>query len=73
MSVFWFNYLKDILPNHIITSEFNQMPKKVQKYREQLEHRCLLVKNLKVFPVEGIVRGYITGKSRYYYLNGQAG
>ncbi|RIA94367.1 phosphoribosylaminoimidazole-succinocarboxamide synthase [Glomus cerebriforme] len=63
MSVFWFNYLKDILPNHIITTEFDQMPEKVQKYREQLEYRCLLVKNLKVFPLEAIVRGYITGSA----------
>src|SRR5581483_6289165 len=74
MSVFWFNYLKDILPNHIVTTEFNQMPEKVQKYREQLEYRCLLVKKLKVFPVEAIVRGYITGKSHYFiiiYSNGE--
>lgn len=67
MSVFWFNYLKDILPNHIITTEFDQMPEKVQKYRDQLEYRCLLVKKLKVFSIEAIVRGYITGK--YTYLN----
>ncbi|UZO29833.1 uncharacterized protein OCT59_023288 [Rhizophagus irregularis] len=63
MSVFWFNYLKDILPNHIITTEFDQMPEKVQKYRDQLEYRCLLVKKLKVFSVEAIVRGYITGSA----------
>jgi phosphoribosylaminoimidazole-succinocarboxamide synthase len=68
MSVFWFNYLKDILPNHIITAEFDQMPEKVQKYRDQLEYRSLLVKNLKVFSVEAIVRGYITGKTCYSYL-----
>jgi len=39
------------------------MPEKVQKYRDQLEYRCLLVKELKVFPVEAIVRGYITGSA----------
>ncbi|CAG8542275.1 9090_t:CDS:2 [Acaulospora colombiana] len=39
------------------------MPAIVQKYKDQLEHRCLLVKNLKVFPVEAIVRGYITGSA----------
>ncbi|CAI2172243.1 14320_t:CDS:2 [Funneliformis geosporum] len=63
LSVFWFNYLKDMLPNHVITTEIDQMPEKVQKYRVQLEHRCLLVRNLKVFPVEAIVRGYITGSA----------
>ncbi|CAG8448988.1 17901_t:CDS:2 [Funneliformis caledonium] len=61
LSVFWFNYLKDMLPNHVITTEIDQMPEKVQQYREQLDNRCLLVRNLKVFPVEAIVRGYITG------------
>ncbi|CAG8724855.1 1714_t:CDS:2, partial [Cetraspora pellucida] len=39
------------------------MPASVQKYRDQLENRCLLVKNLKVFPIEAIVRGYITGSA----------
>ncbi|CAG8637120.1 16500_t:CDS:2 [Funneliformis mosseae] len=63
LSVFWFNYLKDMLPNHVITTEIDQMPEKVQQYREQLDNRCLLVRNLKVFPVEAIVRGYITGSA----------
>ncbi|CAG8703863.1 16948_t:CDS:2 [Gigaspora margarita] len=43
------------------------MPASVQKYRDQLENRCLLVKNLKVFPVEAIVRGYITGSAWLEY------
>ncbi|RIB12206.1 phosphoribosylaminoimidazole-succinocarboxamide synthase [Gigaspora rosea] len=67
ISVFWFNLLNDIIPNHLITSDFNKMPASVQKYRDQLENRCLLVKNLKVFPVEAIVRGYITGSAWLEY------
>ncbi|CAG8495689.1 5121_t:CDS:2 [Dentiscutata erythropus] len=43
------------------------MPASVQKYRDQLENRCLLVKNLKVFPVEAVVRGYITGSAWLEY------
>ena len=37
------------------------MPEKVKKYRDQLEGRCLLVRKLRVLPIEAIVRGYITG------------
>ncbi|KAI7899816.1 phosphoribosylaminoimidazole-succinocarboxamide synthase [Cokeromyces recurvatus] len=61
ISLFWFNLLKDVLPNHLITSNFDEMPEKVQKYRDQLEGRSILVKKLRVLPIEAIVRGYITG------------
>ncbi|CAJ0755391.1 21905_t:CDS:10 [Entrophospora sp. SA101] len=57
ISLFWFNYLKDIIPNHLITAEFSEMPDILQKYKDQLENRCLLVKKCKVLPVEAIVRG----------------
>ncbi|CAG8463331.1 82_t:CDS:2 [Diversispora eburnea] len=63
ISVFWFKYLKDIVPNHLITCNLNDMPEILQKYKDQLEHRCMLVKNLKVLQVEAIVRGYITGSA----------
>ncbi|KAL1922515.1 uncharacterized protein VTP21DRAFT_10054 [Calcarisporiella thermophila] len=63
ISVFWFNLLKDIVPNHLITADFDSMPENVKIYRDQLEGRSLLVKRLKVFPVEAIVRGYIAGSA----------
>jgi len=61
ISVFWFNYLSNTMPNHLITANFEEMPEKVKKYRDQLEGRCLLVRKLRVLPIEAIVRGYITG------------
>lgn len=61
LSLFWFDLLKDVLPNHLITADFDQMPAAVQKYREQLEGRSILVKKMRVLPIEAIVRGYITG------------
>ncbi|KAJ1936551.1 Bifunctional purine biosynthetic protein ade1, partial [Kickxella alabastrina] len=61
ISVFWFNYLKDIVPNHLITANIDEMPESVQKYRSQLSGRSLLVKKVTVLPIEAIVRGYITG------------
>ncbi|KAG0320716.1 Bifunctional purine biosynthetic protein ade1 [Dissophora globulifera] len=63
ISVFWFSLLKDVLPNHLITANFDQMPAKVKQYRDQLEGRSMLVKSLRVLPIESIVRGYITGSA----------
>ncbi|KAJ3241057.1 Bifunctional purine biosynthetic protein ade1 [Chytriomyces hyalinus] len=61
MSGFWFDHLKGVVGNHLITQDIRQMPAVVQKYADQLEGRCMLVKKLKILPVEAIVRGYITG------------
>ncbi|KAI8365955.1 phosphoribosylaminoimidazole-succinocarboxamide synthase [Radiomyces spectabilis] len=61
VSLFWFDLLKDVLPNHLITADFEKMPEKVQKYKNQLEGRSILVKKMRVLPIEAIVRGYITG------------
>ncbi|KAJ2081303.1 Bifunctional purine biosynthetic protein ade1 [Coemansia sp. RSA 988] len=61
ISVFWFNYLKDVVANHLITADIDEMPPSVQRYRDQLHGRSLLVKKVEVLPIEAIVRGYITG------------
>ncbi|CAO3641976.1 unnamed protein product [Cunninghamella blakesleeana] len=67
LSLFWFDLLKDVIPNHLITSDFDAMPSNVQEYREQLEGRSILVKKMKVIPIEAIVRGYITGSGLKEY------
>ncbi|ORX57548.1 phosphoribosylaminoimidazole-succinocarboxamide synthase [Hesseltinella vesiculosa] len=67
LSLFWFDLLKDILPNHLITADFDKMPSHIQKYREQLEGRSILVKKMRVLPIEAIVRGYITGSGLVEY------
>lgn len=67
VSLYWFDLLKDVLPNHLITSKFDEMPEKVQKYRDQLEGRSILVKKMRVLPIEAIVRGYITGSGMVEY------
>ncbi|KAI9471692.1 Bifunctional purine biosynthetic protein ade1 [Coemansia sp. RSA 989] len=61
ISQFWFGYLQSVVPNHLITADIDEMPAKVQQYRDQLQGRSLLVKKVEVLPVEAIVRGYITG------------
>lgn len=61
LSVFWFDLLGDLCPHHLVATDMADMPTSVQQYSEQLAGRCMLVKKLKILPVEAIVRGYITG------------
>ena len=61
LSLFWFDYLKDIVPNHLITANVEDYPVACVPYREQLAGRSLLVKKAKPLPVECIVRGYLSG------------
>jgi phosphoribosylaminoimidazole-succinocarboxamide synthase len=61
ISLFWFDFLKDIVPNHFITADVNQYPDKVKKYADQLRGRSMLVKRGDMFPVECVVRGYLSG------------
>jgi phosphoribosylaminoimidazole-succinocarboxamide synthase len=63
ISLFWFEFLKDIVPNHLITADVANYPKAVQKYSDQLQGRSMLVKRAEMFPVECVVRGYISGSA----------
>ncbi|MGH9465999.1 MAG: phosphoribosylaminoimidazolesuccinocarboxamide synthase [Terriglobales bacterium] len=61
ISLFWFDYLRDVCRNHLISAEVKDFPASVQKDKAQLEGRTMLVKKLKMFPVECVVRGYLSG------------
>ena len=61
LSLFWFDFLKDIVPNHLITANVDEFPAVCQPYRDQLKGRSMLVKKAEPLPVECIVRGYISG------------
>ena len=61
ISEFWFNYTKDIVVNHLISTSVKDFPKECHEYSEDLEGRSMLVKKGEVIPIECIVRGYITG------------
>lgn len=61
LSLFWFDLLKDIVPNHVVTADFNQYPQQLQRYRDQLEGRSMLVSRASMMPVECVVRGYLSG------------
>ncbi|HEX2981927.1 MAG TPA: phosphoribosylaminoimidazolesuccinocarboxamide synthase [Ignavibacteriales bacterium] len=61
ISEFWFKFSSDIIDNHIVSTNVNEYPKECLPYKADLEGRSMLVKKAKVFPVECIVRGYISG------------
>lgn len=61
ISLFWFDLLRDIVPNHLITAEAGEFPAELQAYRDQLEGRTMLVKRARMFPVECVARGYLAG------------
>ena len=63
ISKFWFDYFRDIIPSHIISSNIKDFPKEIRQYADILRGRSMLVKKAKVFPIECIVRGYISGSA----------
>ena len=67
LSKFWFEKLADIVPNHLITIDTEQMPEAVQQSQD-LNGRTMLVRRTDVFPVECVVRGYLVGSGWKDYL-----
>ncbi|MFT4114184.1 MAG: phosphoribosylaminoimidazolesuccinocarboxamide synthase [Silvibacterium sp.] len=61
LSLFWFDFLKDVVPNHLITADVKQYPAELQPFAADLEGRSMLVKRAQMFPVECVVRGYLSG------------
>ena len=71
ISLFWFDLLASLVPNHIITAEVSQFPAVLQPYADQLEGRSMLVKRAAMFPVECVARGYLAGSGwKEYKANG---
>ncbi|KAG7193633.1 Bifunctional purine biosynthetic protein ade1 [Scheffersomyces spartinae] len=79
LSEFWFEFLSESIPNHLILTKnddaslFAKLPKELSepKYKDQLSGRSLLVRKLKLIPLEVIVRGYITGSAWKEYKKTQ--
>ncbi len=63
ISLFWFDFLADVVPNHLVTADVEQYPLVVRKYSDQLRGRSMLVQRAEMFPVECVVRGYISGSA----------
>ncbi|MGC9017648.1 MAG: phosphoribosylaminoimidazolesuccinocarboxamide synthase [Caldimicrobium sp.] len=63
MTLFWLDFLKDLIENHLVTADVERYPEVLKPYKDLLKNRSMLVKKAKVLPVECIVRGYITGSA----------
>jgi phosphoribosylaminoimidazole-succinocarboxamide synthase len=61
MSLFWFDLLRDVVPNHLITADVDQYPAVLAPHRAVLEGRSMLVKRCRIEPIECVARGYIAG------------
>ena len=61
LSLFWFDFLKDVVPNHLISTDVDSFPAPLPAYRDQLEGRSMLVVRADVFPIECVARGYLVG------------
>lgn len=71
ISLFWFDLLSDIVPNHVITADVAQFPVRLQPYADQLEGRSMLVERANMFPVECVARGYLAGSGWKEYQTNQ--
>ena len=61
MSIFWFEFLKDVVPNHLIATDVSDFPAPLREFRDQLEGRSMLVKRCRMEPIECVARGYVSG------------
>jgi len=65
---FWFDYTKDIIDNHMITTDVEKYPDELKKFKEELSGRSMIVKKMNMVNVECIVRGYLEGSGLKDYL-----
>lgn len=72
LSVFWFRFTKDIIPNHLISADVNDLPPEALAYKEELRDRSMLVKKSRPLPVECVVRGYLAGSGWKEYKQNQS-
>lgn len=71
LSLFWFDFLQDTVKNHVLTADPSQFPSELTPYLDQLAGRSMIVKRAEMFPVECVVRAYISGSGwKDYQANG---
>lgn len=68
ISLFWFELLSDITENHLITAKVEEFPAELRAHAEELRGRSMLVHRAEMFPVECVVRGYLSGSGWKDYL-----
>jgi phosphoribosylaminoimidazole-succinocarboxamide synthase len=72
ISLFWFDYLKDLTPNHLVTADVDRYPAALQPHADELRGRSMMVMRADMFPVECVVRGYLSGSGwKEYQASGK--
>jgi phosphoribosylaminoimidazole-succinocarboxamide synthase len=72
LSLFWFDFLRDLVPNHLLTSDVNLYPSNLRPYADQLRGRSMLVVRAEMVAIECVVRGYLSGSGwREYQQSGK--
>jgi phosphoribosylaminoimidazole-succinocarboxamide synthase len=61
ISLFWFDFLKDLVPNHLVTADVSRYPQAVRPHADELRGRSMMVMRAEMFPVECVARGYLSG------------
>jgi phosphoribosylaminoimidazole-succinocarboxamide synthase len=61
ISLFWFDFLKDIVPNHFVTADVERYPAAIRRHAAELRGRSMMVMRAEMFPVECVARGYLSG------------
>ena len=72
LSVFWFEFLGQLAPNHFLTANVDEYPEPLPRYRDQLEGRSMLVKRARMVDVECVARGYLSGSGWKEYQKSQS-
>jgi len=72
LSLFWFDYLGDVTPNHLITGDVQEMGETIAAHADQLAGRSMLVKKSEVLPIECVARGYLAGSGLKEYQESQS-
>jgi len=63
ISKFWFDFFRDTVPNQVVSTEVDDFPEELREHEDVLYGRSMLVKKAEIFPIECIVRGYISGSA----------
>jgi phosphoribosylaminoimidazole-succinocarboxamide synthase len=72
LSLFWFDFLADLTPNHLLTANVDEYPAALQPYRDQLEGRSMIVRRARMVDVECVARGYLCGSGWKEYKASQS-
>jgi phosphoribosylaminoimidazole-succinocarboxamide synthase len=70
ISLFWFDFLRDVAPNHLLSADVSEYPAELRRYASQLEGRSMLVKRARMVEIECVARGYLAGSGWKEYRSG---